>query len=62
MHVYQLCQALSEIPMLHEKSSAIPILPILHEKLHHILAEVADFHQPKVLHFLRLDVFSFFVT
>jgi hypothetical protein len=36
MRVYQLCRALSAIPVDHEKLSVI-------------LAEVADFHQPKVL-------------
>jgi len=45
MRMYQLHWALSEIP-------------VDHEKLVVILAEVADFHQPKVLPLLRLDVFS----
>jgi hypothetical protein len=45
MRVYQLCRALSAIPVDHEKLSVI-------------LAEVADFRQPKVLPLLRLDVFS----
>jgi hypothetical protein len=45
MHMYQLRQALSTFP-------------VDHEKLSDILAQVADFHQPKVLPLLRLDVFS----
>jgi hypothetical protein len=47
--MYQLCRALSAIPVDHEKLSGI-------------LAKVANFHPPKVLPLLRLDVFSFFVT
>jgi hypothetical protein len=47
--MYQLCGALSDIRADHVKLSGI-------------LAEVADFCQPKVLPLLRLDVFSFFVT
>jgi hypothetical protein len=43
--MYQLCRALSAIPVDHEKLSVI-------------LDEVADFRQPKVLPLLRLDVFS----
>jgi hypothetical protein len=39
--------------------SAIPKPPGI---LSAILAQVADFRQPKVLPLLRLDVFSFFVT
>jgi hypothetical protein len=43
--MYQLCRALSAIPVDYKKLSAI-------------LAEVADFRQPKVPPLLRLDVFS----
>jgi hypothetical protein len=45
MHMYQLCRALSAIPVDHKKLSGI-------------LDKVADFRQPKVLPLLRLDVFS----
>jgi hypothetical protein len=43
--MYQLCRALSAIP-------------VDHKKLSDILHRVADFRQPKVLPLLRLDVFS----
>jgi hypothetical protein len=47
---------------MYQLHQALSVIPVDHEKLSVILAEVADFHQPEVLPLLRLDVFSFFVT